>query len=64
MKCDDCENERWYTTGFDEYPSCTKISYCQKGHWEHDPGPQCHEQSKIEDPWLDCKDYTKKKEGI
>lgn len=53
-----------YTTGFDEYPSCTKISYCQKGHWEHDPGPQCHEQSKIEDPWLDCKDYTKKKEGI
>jgi len=60
MKCDDCENDGWYTTGRDEYPPCTSISYCKKGHWENGPGPQCEGQFGIIDPWNDCNDYKKK----
>lgn len=57
MKCDDCENECVYSTGSDEYPPLTTMTACKKDHWFDDPGPQCEEQSGMDDPWINCIDY-------
>lgn len=60
MKCDDCENVCIYSTGSDEYPPTTTMAACKKGHWSDDPGPQCKEQSLMDDPWVSCMDYKEK----
>lgn len=31
--CTECKFFKVYTTGIDEYPQCTTIAYCSKGHW-------------------------------
>jgi len=51
----DCKNCRYYNiyvTGLDEYPQCTAICTCLKGHWENgDPDDTDYSY------WQDCKDF-------
>lgn len=34
-QCTDCKYFGVEVTGRDEYPPCTAIAYCKKGHWEN-----------------------------
>ena len=60
MKCDDCINQKTYKTGLDEYPSCTIISYCSKGHWEN--GYETEESDPNVDVWNKCNNFKQKEE--
>jgi hypothetical protein len=53
LKCDTCQFNKTYRTGYDDYPPCTTIGYCSKGHWENGaPGSA----DKI-DVWFNCEDF-------
>jgi hypothetical protein len=58
MNCDICVNQKNYRTGFDDYPSCTTIFYCEKGHWEN--GYVTDEKDPNIDVWENCKDFKNK----
>lgn len=55
MKCDNCKHLKVYTTGRDEYPPCTTIPYCEKGHWDGDPID--FNATDENDLWVNCLDY-------
>lgn len=48
--CTECKFFKVYTTGIDEYPQCTTIAYCSKGHWENGSPTGDYEAN-------DCNDY-------
>lgn len=52
--CSTCNNWDAYTTGIDEYPQCTGIAYCKKGHWEN--GRPNDDYTKC---FIDCVDWEK-----
>ena len=52
--CSTCKNWDAYTTGMDEYPQCTGIAYCKKGHWEN--GKPNDDYTKC---FIDCVDWEK-----
>jgi hypothetical protein len=53
--CSTCKNWDAYTTGIDEYPQCTGIAYCKKGHWEN--GRPNDDYTKC---FIDCMDWELK----
>ena len=52
--CENCKHIGCYTTGMDEYPACTTLAYCKKGHWDNDPQPEPDELD------IDCADFEPK----
>lgn len=52
-KCDNCQFKKKYTTGRDEYPSCTTIEFCSKGHWKNGDIPSVDDIDK----WSNCTDF-------
>jgi hypothetical protein len=58
FKCDSCKFNSHYTTGADEYPAHTKISYCSKGYWENGDIPR--EGDSTIDFWAECPDFKAK----
>lgn len=50
--CSTCKYWDAYTTGIDEYPQCTGIAYCKKGHWEN--GKPDDDYTKC---FIDCVDW-------
>ena len=53
FKCDSCQFRKHYRTGYDDYPSCTTIEYCSKGHWENG----VPDSAEKVDVWLNCEDF-------
>jgi len=53
IKCDKCQFRKRYRTGADEYPACTTIEYCSKGHWEGGDIPSAEDI----DNWSNCADF-------
>ena len=49
--CERCQNIKAYHTGLDEYPPCTTLPYCSKGHWFDSP------EDIKDDAWADCNDF-------
>ncbi|MCB9047669.1 MAG: hypothetical protein H6550_16160 [Chitinophagales bacterium] len=50
--CNNCIHYTAYRTGMDEYPPCTGIAECTKGHWENgDP-------TEVQTEETDCTDFA------
>ncbi len=55
-KCNSCLFNKHYTTGEDEYPQNTVISYCVKGKWENSVNEESEKES---DAFKDCEEFVK-----
>jgi Protein of unknown function (DUF551) len=57
VHCNNCKNCKVYTTGGDEYPAHTTLSYCEKGHWENGSVDELTNETNV---WGECQDFESK----
>jgi hypothetical protein len=60
MKCEACQNMRYYTLAQDECGAGSTILYCTKGHWENtliEPFETEKLTQDVIDLYEKCKDY-------